>query len=1244
MKLITATQLANWADDEKSRNLLPKLVKKLIYASKHGVKEVVIPTDEQIQEPGWDGVVTSLSDDRDNETFIPNGTCLIEMGTNKNVRAKANDDYSKRCKDSLGYNPKECTYVFVTPRNWSRATTWERDKVKDGIWREVKVINATVLADWIEACPTVESWLSKEYGISINGLDLESFWDEWSTNSEGKKLDLSFAISGRDKVSQELCAKIAQHHDISVICKSTEEALAFSAASLLKYGTQEQINRTIISYNDNTTKELVKNFKDLIILHNGSKISNLNPYLQEKNISIVYLLPAVSKSIGAIPTNCIDLPDVDIPSFAQALSLTLDDEHLAYQYARDTGRNITILRRRLGFDGTMPQWSNSKDLIKLLPAFILGMWNEECEGDKKVLEKLTGQNYTIYKQFLNGILHEEDSPFVKVGAEWLLKSPYDVMSLAMPYICDSGLIEILKGICKAITDDVDTTLKDDWYKKTYHRFNLKYSYSIRRGILRTLILLSVFSDKEELVNDVNYTISQLTRPNVDWWLTACHSDILSLMAEAAPYNFLKVIENDLHSDNSIIRTIFKNDFAHKSLFGNSVHYISILQALEVTAWLPNCLPIASEILLSLCNLGAKEGHVNSPFTSLKEIFNILFPHTFATTNKRVSVLKNLFYKNQHIAFKLCSELIKGRQSGFSNYSPTLWRTFGKYQPIVPNSNEYYLLLSCCVELCCSVDNLSEAEYLSLLDILCDEQKPKIQDNEKKLIITTLNKKSPQLKGNQVILKRLHRIDYFDYVSSLKKKVQRSNWIKKLIETVTPEDLIGQVLWKFDHNYLEPSIYDKDYKNRGTKIYNNRKAAFNKILKNKGLSGIKELLERTDMPNVIGQLLAGQKVPSKYIEFVLKFSNNKSFTCAFFRMIYYKHPKIFNKIITSNTYDENTKCFILSSLAVIDSKIVKYLDSFSENFRKAFWNNIDSNIYVGKENLDYACSNFCHEERYDVAINLIDIGNYNDVSITTNTIVEALLGAFTHPNPMLENLNPYDLEKIIKDLDSRPDAEDKDVIDIELFFTAWRNEPIDKNSRLVKAVYSDPHFLFSMICCIYPPKHSNESCRNISLEEETLAIASRIIIENLKTLPFIDEKGNIDGYKLRKYVDNLYNLGIENDRKIGTAIEIGSLLGNTPINDDFPQDEICQILQDYNDEDMLNSFRVRLYNRRGAAFRQVYDGGDQKRDLVEKIDKFIIKTEDKYYYVANEVFQVLKDELRHDATRMDNHAELERLEF
>ena len=108
MKLIKANNLKRWADTLEIRGLLSELIRRLVHVTKPHLSKVYIPTEESTHSAGWDGIVIS----EDNDTYLPAGTCLIEMGTNENVAAKANDDYTKRTKDSLGFEKEECTFRF----------------------------------------------------------------------------------------------------------------------------------------------------------------------------------------------------------------------------------------------------------------------------------------------------------------------------------------------------------------------------------------------------------------------------------------------------------------------------------------------------------------------------------------------------------------------------------------------------------------------------------------------------------------------------------------------------------------------------------------------------------------------------------------------------------------------------------------------------------------------------------------------------------------------------------------------------------------------------------------------------------------------------------------------------------------------------------------------------------------------------------------------------------------------------
>lgn len=1244
MQVITATQLNQWADKIESRSLLPELVKKLIYASKHGLTKVDIPTGEQIQHPGWDGVVVSVSDPDNNEVFLPNGTCLIEMGTNKDVKSKAEEDYNKRCKDSLGFDKESCTFVFITPRDWADGRNWEQKKNDAGEWKNVKVITATILADWIEQCPAVGSWLNNVMGVPVDIIDIESFWSQWSENGKGQKLDLSFAIGGREKEEQTLIKSLETPSSICIKSQSPNESLAFVVASILKSNNKQLSNRTIISKDNATTDYLARTFKDLTILHIGDNSFQYSKVAKDNNISIVYFTTPDYKHPNLDVE--ISLPQPEVATFVNSLASTLGDENLAKQYAHDTGKSISILRRRLGFNGAMPEWTKPENMVQSLPAFILGTWNEKCDGDKEAIAALAHSDYAEYSEVVNVWLHKEDSPFTKIGDVWLVKSPYDVMTAALPYVKDnSELLDKLESVCANISEDVDTNIRQDWSKEfNWNKFNLRYSYSLRKGILQSLIILSVSNDTN-LGGFVDNIIRECIKPTIDWWLTACHSDILSLMAEASPQVFLNIVEDDIDSEDSVIKTIFRNDYTHESLYGNGAHYTSILHAIETAAWLPDYLSIASEILLSLSKFGKKKGWANNALESLKDIYHVFFPHTFASLDQRIEELNMMSSFEPGITFNLSYNILKERNRGvLVSSSSTLWRTFGKYQPIVNEINDIERSLDCLVEICCKKENIQESEYIALIDIAGDRQNPKISLESKNKVLAKLNETALLFKGNQNILKKLHSLDYLNYELSDKKGSKRDVWEESLIEKLEPEDILEKEVWKFSNSYAEPSTYDKDYKKIPEKKDKNREFAFKKILKAKGIDGIEKLAKEADDPFYVSLCLAKEDDHAKYVDFILKHKDIRGLAGVFFSCIYYNDRQLFENIISSDDYDINTKVFIMSSMNTMDANMKEYLENSSDEFRKIFWKGIGSHPLVDDKTIEYSCLGFCSVERYDAAVSLIHHAKYNNIVISTKTIINALSGILTHPKQLLKNDLAYDLEEIIENLDKREDADDRDVIEIEFLFSVWRNDNIGKDSRLVKSLYADPQFMYSMIRSVYKQEHTKDEDIVVSEKDANIARACYRILNNLRSVPYINEKGIIDKERLNDYITKLYNYGVEDDRKKVTCTEIGSLLGNVPINESFPQDELCEILEHFHNKSMLNAFQTRLYNRRGMVSYALLEGGDQERDLASFMDKCIEKTKVKYPHVANRVFSVLKEAYLSEAEKRDNSAEFERMEI
>src|SRR4051794_416187 len=115
MKSITladATDLASWANRLDAQAQLPRLLRRLVLATVERTIGVSFRAGEGVQLGGWDGLVSIEA----GNAFVPDGVSSWELGTNRDVKGKADEDYDKRSGDPGDLDPSRSAFVFVTPR------------------------------------------------------------------------------------------------------------------------------------------------------------------------------------------------------------------------------------------------------------------------------------------------------------------------------------------------------------------------------------------------------------------------------------------------------------------------------------------------------------------------------------------------------------------------------------------------------------------------------------------------------------------------------------------------------------------------------------------------------------------------------------------------------------------------------------------------------------------------------------------------------------------------------------------------------------------------------------------------------------------------------------------------------------------------------------------------------------------------------------------------------------------------
>jgi hypothetical protein len=289
----------------------------------------------------------------------------------------------------------------VTPHPWKDEKQWRVSKQADRVWLDVRVIDGPILEDWIEQCPAVDAWFAQHLKKLPGDVDsLDSYWEEWAAHPKYKtKPELPTA--GRSEQVKMFRERLLSGSSIIPI-KSTsrEESLAFAVAAVMlmdDLGQEHIVAKSLVVRSEQAFRELSQKDTPFTLFTNFDDLSVYN-LAASKGHQVV-----VSLGADAITTNypeVIELPRLGREELVEAMVNMGFSREEAETHSKESGRNLTILRGRLGYFRQPSRWVQKDNVRQIIPAVLCGAWNERKEGDIEVFEKLTKLNYS---DFVNAI-------------------------------------------------------------------------------------------------------------------------------------------------------------------------------------------------------------------------------------------------------------------------------------------------------------------------------------------------------------------------------------------------------------------------------------------------------------------------------------------------------------------------------------------------------------------------------------------------------------------------------------------------------------------------------------------------------------------------------------------------------------------------------------------------------------------------------------------------------------------------
>ena len=639
---IKARQIQDWAEsNHDARHLLPVFLRKLVHSTGHELRHVDFPGYDNAERKGWDGVVEADAA----APWVPEGKSGWEFGTNQSPIRKAESDYRARLASISPAERAECTFVFVTPRNWSGKTDWAKGKNAARDWKAVRAFDASDLEQWLEESIPGQMWLAEQLAMGDDRFEtLDECWRRWEVASDPNMTPALFEPSifeYRDTFKKWL--EKPSEKPFVVAADSRDEALAFLSCLFQDSAIPPR------------SRDLAAVFKSPGPLR--TLANSLPPF-----IPVVYSqaaereLAAVYRRLHCIivrPRNAIDRkPDIALDllnhdAFRKALAeMGIEDDGVE-RLARESGRSPTILRRRLSKIDAIrkPQWAGDVENARsLIPMTLVGAWHPKSKADCEVVSTLADRPYQKIEDSVARLLPFDDSPVWSIGQFRGVASKIDALFAINKQVTEENLTEFF-WLAEYVLSESDPALDlpedQRWAAGLYGKVR-DHSTALREGICETLVVLSVhgnnlFQDRLgiDIEAHVAFLIRKLLTPlSLDKLLS--HDKNLPHYAEAASDEFLKILEEDLRQPQSVVLGLLKP--VESGLLGSPTR-TGLLWALECLAW--KHLGRANLILAQLSRTVINDNWDNKPITSLGAIYRSWMPQTAASLKERMQALETL---------------------------------------------------------------------------------------------------------------------------------------------------------------------------------------------------------------------------------------------------------------------------------------------------------------------------------------------------------------------------------------------------------------------------------------------------------------------------------------------------------------------------------------------------------------------------------------------------------------------------
>lgn len=914
-------------------------------------------------------------------------------------------------------------------------------------------------------------------------------------------------------------------------------------------------------------------------------------------------------------------------------------ENIYLEFIEPVKRNMPKKFEKISLGVNEIESSTYEFESQLAIANLFGSWDENNENDIEFISNLIHEDFSLWMSRIRKVLYHQDSLLKLNNGIWNIEQREEMWKILGSHIFDEDL-EKYAELAVSVLSELDPRFSlpsEKRFAASIYGKKYKYSLSLRKGIAASLVLLSISNDffvncSFDKPNKIVKSIIYKLLDKAEWQLWGSLNQVLPLLAEAAPLQFLAAVEKALLEKSSPFDNLFLEE---GDVIGGENYLTGLLWALELLAWNEEYLVRVTVILgeLALCDPGGRWS--NRPGNSLITIFLPWLPQTNASVEKRRVAIQTLVNEVETIGWNLLINLLPNQTKISSESYKPRWRKVVTEKKEEVTQDEYFIQVQNYSELMLDIAN-DDIEKISEIVKYLGNLPPKTYEGVLKKLSTSDIMKKPEQERyivweELIKLVKTHRRFSDSEWSMEASQVKR---IEKIAQDLAPKD--PKIFYNLLFSSRDFEFYEENgnWKDQRKDLERRRKSAVEEILSQGGLNSLIEFVRQVEAPHFVGNALAyieSVDIESNILPQMLNKDDNKtsSFVRAFVNSKYNLHGDVWIDSLSINKWHKSNVIKFLTLLPFTEKVWNLVHEVLNEN-EKEYWNIVEVQPYLPEKELNIVIEKLIKYKRMKAALECLYSIYRETNQIDTRRVVQALLYIIENGEPINSNDSFHYIE-LIRGLQNDSNTNSDDLFKIEWFFLPLlekRDDIFPKTLEQKMAI--DSSFFVEVIRYAYRSKKEEKLDVELSDNNQAIALNAYRLLNEWKTPPGINEEKLFFPEQFKEWILSAKEK-CERSGHFDVALShIGKVLFYSPpdTNGLWINRVIAKALNSKDAEKMREGYRIEVFNSRGAFF--IDPSGKPEKKLSENFRRKAEEVENAGFYRFAATLKNIADYYEHDA--------------